>query len=160
MAKKDETRSVARWDPFGDLGLFEGWGSLRDPGGPRLTRALEEMFGARPSRPGGIAPALDVVEDDDQYVVTMELPGASKDDVTVECHEGMLTIRGEKKSEREGKKEQHRWVERSYGSFSRSFALPANAAGDQVKARFKDGVLTLEIPKLEQAKPRAVRIHD
>ena len=135
-------------------------GALRDPGVPRLSRALEEMFGLRPSRPGGIAPALDVAEDDDGYVVTVELPGASKDDVMVECHDGMLTIRGEKKSEREGKKEQHRWVERSFGSFSRSFALPTNAAGDRIKAHFKDGVLTLEIPKLEQVKPQTIDIHD
>lgn len=159
MGEKEEKRSLARWDPFGDLGVFEGFWPLREPGGTRLSRALEEMFGARQGRAGAIAPALDVVEDDERYIVTVELPGASREDVTVESQGGMLTIRGEKKSEREEKKEQRRWVERSYGAFSRSFTLPANAADDQIKATFSNGVLTVEIPKLEEPKPKTIRIH-
>ena len=70
----------------------------------------------------------------------------------------VLTIRGEKRNEREEKKEQSRWVERSYGSFSRSFTLPSNAVADRVKAEFKDGVLTIEVPKAEEAKPKAITI--
>ena len=70
----------------------------------------------------------------------------------------MLTIRGEKKSEREGKTEHHRWAERAYGSFSRSFTLPSNALADRVEASFRDGVLTLTIPKTEESKPRSVTI--
>jgi HSP20 family protein len=70
----------------------------------------------------------------------------------------VLTIRGEKKSEREEKKEQTRWIERCYGSFTRSFTLPANAQTERVAASFKDGVLTIEIPKRPEAKPRAISI--
>ena len=70
---------------------------------------------------------MDISEDDDQFSITLELAGGNKDDVTLEVHENVLTIRGEKRSEREDKSEQRRYVERSYGSFSRSFGLPGNA---------------------------------
>jgi HSP20 family protein len=157
MSEK-EKRAVSRWDPFGELEPFFGWSGLRDVGSSRLARMMEEMFGVAPTRAGGIVPALEVSEDEKQYTVSVELPGARREDVTIECQEGVLTIRGEKKSEREEKKEQRRWVERRYGSFSRSFSLPANALEDQVKATLKDGVLTLVIPKREEAKPRVVNI--
>jgi len=87
-----------------------------------------------------------------------ELTVPFTDDVTVEMKDSVLTIRGEKRAEREEKKEQSRWVERSYGSFSRSFTLPANAASDRVKAEFKDGVLTIQVPKAEDAKPKVISI--
>ena len=103
-------------------------------------------------------PALDVNETDDHYAITVELAGARKEDVTVECEEGVLTIRGEKKSEREEKKEQQRFVERRYGAFSRSFSLPRDADGEHIEATFENGVLTLTIPKSEAAKPRTVSI--
>ena len=115
------------------------------------------MFG-RPARRGQLAPAIDVSEDDGHYVVSVELPGVGKDDVTVECHDGVLTIRGEKKSEREEKKEKSRYLERSYGAFSRSFTLPPNADPDRIQASFKDGVLTVTIAKTEEAKPRVISI--
>jgi HSP20 family protein len=101
---------------------------------------------------------VDIAEDDESFVVTAEVPGAKPEDVTVEVHEGVLTLRGEKKSEREEKREHARYVERTYGSFSRSFRLPDNADGERVGATFKDGVLSLQIPKREEAKPRTVHI--
>jgi HSP20 family protein len=157
MAEKQETggRSLRRWDPFEELDLFRAW----DPFGerrPRLGRLLGEMFGA--GEGAAFAPAVDITEDDGKYVVTVEVPGASKDDVTVEAHENVLTIRGEKRSEREEKKEQARYIERRYGSFSRSFTLPANAAADRISATFKDGILRIELPKTEEAKPRVISI--
>jgi HSP20 family protein len=159
MAEKEKksaaTRSVARWDPFEELDLFHGW----DPFPLRGRRARElfgEMFGR--GEGGAVVPAVEIGEDDDRYVVTLEVPGAKKEDITVETHENVLTIRGEKRSEREEKREQSRYVERRYGSFSRSFTLPSNAAADRVAASFKDGVLTVELPKLEEAKPKAVSI--
>ena len=161
MSEKTEPKSVARWDPFGEL---EAWEPLRDwpfrEFGPqvRLGRMLEELFGARPGRRGGLAPAVDVSEDDGNYVVTVELPGAKKEDVTVECHDRVLTIRGEKKSEREEKKEKGRYLERSFGAFSRSFTLPANADPERVQAGFKDGILTISIAKSEVAKPKVISI--
>jgi HSP20 family protein len=154
MAEEQEKR-VARWDPFRDLDWFEGWGRWREPF--RLTRLLDDMFGER-SQAGALAPAMDVNESDDLYVITLEVPGVAKDDVTVEVHESVMTIRGQKKSEREEKQEKSRWVERRYGAFSRSFTLPSNADPDRVKAAFKDGVLTIEIAKLEETKPKVISI--
>lgn len=148
MAEQGE-RSLARFDPFEDLDVF---GRLSPFRGRGLARLTDE------GRQGQFLPAVDIVEDDDRYVITVEVPGAKKDDVTVELHENVLTIRGEKRSEREGEKEHRRWVERTYGSFSRSFTLASNAAGNRVKASFENGVLTIEVPKEEESKPKVISI--
>jgi len=137
---------VGRVSPFSDLDLFE----RLDPWG--------RMFGEGRLAARTFAPAVDVAENDDEYVITAELPGAKKDDVTVELHEGVLTLRGEKRSEREEKKDQARFVERRFGTFSRAFTLPTNADGGKLTASFQDGVLTLRVPKLEEAKPRVINI--
>jgi HSP20 family protein len=152
----DETKAVKRWNPFRDEPFFAE-GLLRDWDLPfgRLSRRLEEV-GRRAAAP--LSPAVDLSEDEKSYVVTAELPGVGKDDVTVELHEDVLTIRGEKKSEREEKKDRSHWVERSYGSFARSFTLPPTAQAEELKASFKDGVLRIEIPKKEAAKPRQISI--
>ena len=154
MAEEEE-KKVTRWDPFRDLDLFEGWGRWREPF--RLTRLLDDMFTER-GQGAALVPAMDVTESGDQYVITLEVPGVAKDDVTVEVHENLMTIRGEKKSEREEEQEKSRWVERRYGSFSRSFTLPSNADPERVKAAFKDGVLTIEIAKAEESKPKVISI--
>lgn len=163
MSEKHErnekrSSSVARWDPFGELGLFEHWTPFRERMAPsgRLARLFEGMLGESGHGGRGFAPAVDIDENEKQYLVTVEIPGGKKEDVQVEVEAGVLTIRGEKKSEREEKKDQRRWVERSYGSFVRSFTLPQNADAEHVEASFKDGVLTLVIPKSEAAKPRAI----
>ena len=154
MAKqRDEERSVATWDPFRELGLFEGWSPLREFGFPsRLARRPELGFS------GEFAPAIDVTEGDGSYVITAEIPGCKKDDVNVEIHDNVITVSGEKRSEREEKKEKSRWVERSYGRFARSFSLPTDADPDRVDASFKDGVLTVEIAKTEEKKPKTISI--
>jgi HSP20 family protein len=150
-----ESRSVASWRPFEGL---EPWPSFFGEG--RFPRLLDEMFREWPgaARGRGLAPAMDVHEDEKQYAISVELPGVKKEDVHVELQEGALTIRGEKSSEREEKKEQRRYTERSYGSFSRSFRLPADADVERLDASFKDGVLTIAIPKTEEAKPRTIAI--
>jgi HSP20 family protein len=156
---ENETRSVARRDPFEELDYFSSWNPFREYGLPaRWTRLFGDPAGSLTGVRGRLAPAMDIAEDDARYVVTVELPGSKKEDITVEMKDQVLTIRGEKRSEREEKKEHSRWIERSYGSFSRSFSLPANAAGDRIKAEFRDGVLTVEVPKAEEAKPKAISI--
>ena len=155
---EQETKGLARWDPFGELEAF-----TRDPfralvGRGRLGRLMEEMFGERSFARGELVPSLDLHETDSEYVVTVELPGVRKEDVTVEMTEGVLTVRGEKKSERVEKKERGRYIERSYGSFSRSFTLPANATPDRIDASYKDGILTLRIGKREETKPKTIAI--
>ena len=146
----DETTkssNLAPWDPFGDLESFSRWPRLG--GLPALRSLLTES---------GWAPAMDIAENDDHFVITMELAGANKDDVTVEAHENVLTIRGEKRSERTEENEQRRYVERRFGSFSRSFTLPANADADAVDANFTDGVLTVKVAKREEAKPKTIAV--
>lgn len=152
--------SVARWDPFADLDALGQWSALQDlaPPSGRLARLLESAFGESARPPRGLSPAVDIHEDAKQYTITVELPGTRKEDVSVELHDGVLTIRGEKRSEREEKKEKRRWVERSYGSFTRSFSLPGDADAEHIDAGFKDGVLTLAVRRTEQSKPRTVAI--
>lgn len=152
-----ESRVLAPREPFGEL--LERWpfGAGRSRHLERLLRELDEEW------PGSLVrdrwlPALDIHETDGEYAVTVELAGARKEDVTVECHDGILTIRGEKKSEREEEKEQRRFVERRYGAFSRSFSLPSDADAEKIDANFENGVLTLTIPKTEAAEPRTVVI--
>jgi HSP20 family protein len=150
--KGKAARHLTRWDPFEELDPGVDW-FFRRRGGPSIRRAFGE-----PGMQEGVAPAVDIAEDDERYVITVEMPGAEKEDVTVEAHDDVLTIRGEKRSEREEKREQSRYVERRYGSFSRSFTLPANAARDGVSASFSQGVLTVEVPKVEEPKPKIVSI--
>ena len=151
----EENKAVKRWNPFRDELSFPE-SLLREWDLPfgRLSRRFDEL--GRRSAP--LSPAVDLSEDERSYVVTVELPGVAKDDVNVELHEDVLTIRGDKKSEREERKDRSHWVERSYGSFSRSFTLPATAQPEEMKASFKDGVLRIEIPKKEAAKPRQISI--
>jgi HSP20 family protein len=162
-AEKEGARSLAPSRPFGEV---EPWSSLFEEGPfmSRFPRLFDELFRGPARgwptqlRAGALVPAIDVSEDDRHYTITVELPGGRKEDLQIEVQHDTLTIRGEKKSEREEKKEQRRYVERSYGSFSRSFSLPADADAEHIDASFKDGVLTIRLPKTEAAKPRAIAV--
>lgn len=103
-------------------------------------------------------PAVDVRETDSAYVFTAELPGMSKDDVRITLENKVLTIAGERKFDSEEKKNDYHRIERSYGAFSRSFSLPGEVDQDSVKAKFKDGLLSVEIAKAEEVKPRRIEI--
>jgi len=104
-------------------------------------------------------PSVDIYETDDALVIKAELPGVSKDDVSIDVHQNTLTLRGQRKHEAEVKDEQYHRVERSYGSFQRSFTLPSTIDYEKVQATFKDGVLELHLPRLESAKPRQIAIN-
>lgn len=104
------------------------------------------------------APAVDVAEDDKQYTLKAELPGLKRDDVNVELKDNVLSIHGDRKFEREDKKQNYHYVERSYGSFFRSFALPGVTDDSKVEAHFNDGLLTVSVAKAEQAKPKKIEI--
>ena len=138
------------WDPFRELDLFRGWPSMRSVEGAR-----ENAFPATTRW----SPSMDVSETDTQFVATVELAGAKKEDVHVEVEDGVLTIRGEKKSEREEHDEQRRYTERCYGAFSRSFTLPSNANDQEIKASFNEGVLKVEIAKRDEPKAKTVQVH-
>ncbi len=105
-----------------------------------------------------LRPAMDVDEDDNAITVKTELPGIAKDDVHVMLEDGVLTITGDKKSDREEKDKNFHLVERSFGAFHRSITLPTGVESDSVDASFKDGVLVIRIPKTETAKPRRIAI--
>jgi HSP20 family protein len=104
------------------------------------------------------APRVDIAENDGHYEITADLPGLKKDDIKIEIHDSVLTLRGEKKLETEKKEKNDRVAERVYGRFERAFTLPENVNRDGIEAEFKDGVLTLTIPKTEEPKPTLVEV--
>lgn len=151
MANENESTGVQRsfWsevDPFRDF--------FRNPVRARL---FDDSL-ARVREPAW-SPAVNLSEDGNGYVVTVELAGVKKEDVTIECHDSVLTIKGEKRDEREESDEHRHYVERSYGQFTRSFRMPADASGD-VEANLKEGVLTVQVRKQEEKKPKVVSISD
>mgnify|MGYP003573710563 CR=1 FL=1 len=145
--KPARQNALAEFDPFRDL--------LRSD---RFSRLLGDSWAPEGAARGSRwAPAMDVAEGKDSYTITLEVPGAKKEDITVECHDGVLTIKGEKRDEREEHDEHRHYVERSYGSFSRSVRLPTDAS-DEINAVYREGVLTVEIQKHEERKPKVVSI--
>ena len=100
----------------------------------------------------------DISEDEKEYLIKTELPDLKREDVKVTVENGVLTISGERKFEKEEKKRKYHRVERGYGSFARSFTLPDDAEGNMVKAEFKNGVLMVHLPKNEKAKPKQIEV--
>ena len=105
------------------------------------------------------APPVDIYETDNALVLKADLPGIDPKDVDIRIENGVLYLKGERKFEKEEKKENYHRIERSYGAFTRSFALPNSINADHVKAEYKDGQLILTMPKREEAKPKAVKIN-
>ena len=130
----------------------------------QMNRQLSHLFddtpsGVTPREAGLWVPAVDIRETNDALLVQAELPGIEKKDVSLEIKEGVLTISGERRYEKDVNEDHTHRIERSYGSFSRSFSLPANIDADKVKATMKSGVLEVTLPKRESAKPKAITIH-
>ena len=109
-------------------------------------------------QPGRYAPAMDVRETDDAYIVEADVPGMKKDDVHIEVADNVLTIKGERKDEKQEKDKNYHRVEHSFGSFTRSVALPAGFDAGKVTANFDNGVLTVTLPKREETKPRRIEV--
>jgi HSP20 family protein len=105
------------------------------------------------------APAVDIYETDHDVVLKAELPGVDPKDVEIRVEDGTLYLKGQRKFEIEVKEENYHRVERSYGSFTRSFALPSSVNSEKAKAEYKDGLLTLTLPKREEAKPKTIQIN-
>jgi HSP20 family protein len=145
--------ALIRWEPAREL--------------QTVQQEMNRLFGLFDSQAGGNGgagvarrwiPAMDLVEEGDQYVLRADLPGVSEDEVKIELEENVLTISGERKTEHEERREGYVRVERASGSFSRSLVLPDGVDPDSVKAQFDSGVLEVRIPKPEQPKPRRVAI--
>jgi HSP20 family protein len=107
---------------------------------------------------GAWVPPVDIYETSDSIVLEAELPGLTKDNIVVEVKNNTLTLKGEKKFEREVTEENYHRVERSYGGFQRAFTLPSTVQQDRVKAKFRDGILEITIPKAEEAKPKQIKV--
>jgi HSP20 family protein len=130
---------------------------------------LSTLFGRPLRRPDGHGreeitladwtPLADITEDEKEYLIKAELPEVKKEDVKVTVENGVLMITGERKFEKEEKKKKYHRVERGYGTFMRSFSLPDDADANKVKAEFKNGLLTVRLPKSEHAKPRQIEVN-
>lgn len=144
--------SILRFRPYRDL--WDMYGKINKLFEEDLMREGEES----PMSTKCWAPATDIYETKDEYVFKLELPGISKEDVKVELNGDKLSISGDRKEEKEVKREEYHRVERYCGSFARSFQLPKNADGQKVKAGMKDGILELRIPKREEAKAKSIPI--
>jgi HSP20 family protein len=108
----------------------------------------------------GWAPALDVHEDNDNIVVQAELPGMKKEDIDISLHDGNLTISGERRTESKFEQAEVCRAERFVGRFQRTVGLPASVGADKVKATYKDGILTITLPKAEEAKPKQINVQE
>ena len=126
-----------------------------------MNRLFDRFFEGRPAN-GAVArrwiPAMDLVETGDHLVLRADLPGMTEDDIEIEIKDGVLTVSGERKSERESKGEGYHRVERAFGSFSRSLSLPEGVDTGKVEANFDKGVLEVRVPKPEETKPTRVEI--
>ena len=125
-----------------NIAIREPWHLLN-----RLNRDLEGFWGNTPSTEVAFIPAVDVHEEKDRFVVTADLPGVKPEEIEVTAEKGVLTLRGERKSEKRESSEGYERLERVMGSFTRRFALPENVQADAIKAKFNHGVLEVSIPK-------------
>jgi len=124
------------------------------------NRMMEEMFGDLDSQMVSRSwmPRMDIVEDKDGYRLVADLPGMNKDDINITYEDGVLTVTGERKVVEEQKEESYHLNERVYGKFTRSFSIGGALQADKIHAAFKDGVLTIHLPKAEEAKPKKIEI--
>ena len=147
--------TMTRWDPFQDLR------SAQDEMGqmsPMLAHALG-LYGQQSSgRATAWAPALDISERKDAYLVAVELPGLKPEDLDITMEDGLLTIQGERQFTSESSEQQFHRVERRYGAFRRSITLPAHVMAEGIQASFEDGVLQILVPKAEEAKPKRIQV--
>ena len=151
--------AIVRWNPARELAAFptDILSMQRE-----INRMFDDFFRSDRDESSLIAstwrPAVDITEEDDAYVAKVELPGVNKDDVKITMQDNVLTIRGEKKEEKKGKEGNAQRVERYYGSFQRSFSLPTSVKSDRIEADYKDGILTINMPKAEEAKPKQIEV--
>jgi HSP20 family protein len=149
--------TLTKWDPLKD------WDPVREL--DEFQNRLSSFFERPPRRRGrdgddfsSWSPAVDIIEDEKEFLVKAELPEVKKEDVHVTVENGVLTIQGERKFEKEEKNKRYHRTERSYGSFTRSFGLPEGADAGKVKAEFKDGLLQIHMPKSESARPKQIQV--
>jgi len=144
--------AVVKWDPFRDLV------SIQD----RMNRLFEQTLSRSRGEEGVTAttwtPAVDIYETADTIVMKAELPGVAREDIQIQIDGSTLTLKGERRFAKDVQEESYLRIERAYGSFHRSFTLPATVQPEKVRALFKDGVLELTLPKAEDSKPKRISV--
>src|ERR1700688_3747506 len=147
---EDTMSTIARLEPF------RGISTLQD----QFNRLFNESFRNHPEESALTtwAPAVDIYETPDELVVKADLPDVNEKDIDIRVENNLLTIRGERKFEKAVSEENYLRVERAYGSFSRSFSLPNTVNPESIHAEYKNGVLTINLPKREESKPRQVKV--
>jgi HSP20 family protein len=143
--------ALIRWDPYRELTSFAD--RFNRAVGSVGTRERDEEMGL-----GAWMPPVDITEDKDKVTVTAELPGFKEDEVQIQLEGNLLTIRGERNFEQEKEGKNYHRIERAYGQFIRSFTLPNNVDRENIRARFADGLLVIEMPKREDARPKQIKI--
>lgn len=142
--------TLSRWEPFREHFAPEA----------PFNRMFNELFGrSQESNLTAWAPAVDILENEHELVVKADLPDVKPEELDIRVENNILTIRGERKFEKKVDEKNYLRVERSYGSFSRSFSLAKTVNSEAIKADYKDGVLTLTIPKREEAKPKQIKVN-
>jgi HSP20 family protein len=143
---------LTRWEPFREAATLQN----------RMNRLFREQFaniGTEESlAAGSFVPPVDVYEDESAIQLKLEVPGLDEKDIDIRLENNVLTVKGERKLEKETKEENYRRIERRYGSFTRSFTLPNTVSSEEVKAGYDKGVLTISLPKKEAAKPKQIKI--
>ena len=149
---------LTKWKPLRQLAPFGDFDRMRR----EMDRMWDSFFERRPwfmvEEEGEWLPALDLAETGDEFVVKAEIPGLDPKDIDISLSQNMLTIKGEKKQEREEKEENYHFIERSYGSFARSIQLPGEVNHQKITTSYKNGVLKIHLPKSEEAKKKKVKI--
>jgi HSP20 family protein len=144
--------TIVRWEPLRELGSLQ----------TEMNRLFNTVFDTPTAGNGGAMrrwmPAMDLIETDEHFVLRADLPGMDEDDIKIELEDGTLTVSGERKAEHESKHEGYYRVERAFGGFSRSLALPKGVDPENVNASFDRGVLEVRIPKPAERKPRRIEI--
>jgi HSP20 family protein len=144
--------TLTRWDPFRDLSIMQD----------RMNRMFEDAGrgwrGDEPSSTTSWSPAVDIYETEEEITVHAELPGVDRKDIGLNLEKNVLTLKGERRFEKETKQENYHRIERAYGGFSRSFSIPAIVDEEKIRAEYKDGILKISLPKKEQVKPKQIQI--
>ncbi|HYG11713.1 MAG TPA: Hsp20/alpha crystallin family protein [Pyrinomonadaceae bacterium] len=144
--------SITRYDPFRDLRM------LQDEVNRLFSSNLSRSFGDEGIARGAWAPTVDIYENKDQIVLEAELPGMNREDFELSIENNVLTLRGERRFEKRDESDNYHRVERSYGSFTRSFTLPQTVSPENVAAEYKNGVLRVVLQKREEVKARRIEI--
>ncbi len=145
--------AITRWDPLKDMVALQ----------ERMNRLFEDSLvrsraGEEDMALGAWAPAVDIYEDAEKIVLRADIPGVLPDQVSVKIEDSTLTISGDRRFERDVKKENYHRVERQYGAFNRSFSLPGTVDTENVRAEHRDGVLELTLPKREESRPKQIKV--